>query len=168
MSEQHEELRSKLNNIRVIRKTFEGCSLEWIDEVIVKLTTVRDEIKEEHQKYEEIVKQREESRLKSLKDFEVSGYPIPESMLTPYTISDLLGIENQKSKKRTKKNPDEKVIAKFAINGDDGWKIWAGGRGRAPKWYADATEEQRELMALDAAIYNEEMGLNTAEKDNQQ
>lgn len=165
MSEQHEELRNKLNNIRVIRKTFESCSLEFLDEVIEKLTIVRDEVKEQHDKYEVEVSSKEEVRQKALKMLEDAGYPVPEELRNEFTINELLGIEAQKPKKRTKKNPDEKVKAKFAINDDDSWKIWAGGRGRAPKWYSEATHEQREIMALDADIYNEEMGLNTANED---
>ncbi|MDD9236620.1 H-NS family nucleoid-associated regulatory protein [Enterobacter roggenkampii] len=121
-----------LNNIRTLRAQAREFSLETLDEMLEKLTTVVEERRQEYVSYR---KEREERQAK----LEAFRLQLLEDGIDP---ADLLSGLSSSSKPKSNREPRPAKYKYIDENGEQ--KTWTG-QGRTPKAIATAIEAGKAL-----------------------
>ncbi|HHR6469874.1 TPA: hypothetical protein ACS8CE_003489 [Providencia alcalifaciens] len=157
-NDEYDITRKTLSSITAIRSCFKHSTIDFIDEIIGKLSAVKEEKEAEFRQFESEAAERNEKRIQAVGLLEAAGLPIPPEYLQ--TITAELLATGQTGKKPRSKGKAAPAKARLAWkNPETGeWETYS--RGRTANWIAVAKEagETDETLALYAEEYNKEMG----------
>ncbi|MEQ5736351.1 H-NS family nucleoid-associated regulatory protein [Providencia alcalifaciens] len=147
-----ESIRKHLSSLGSLRKIFADMSPERIEEILNKITSILDEVKETWEKKELEALEKEEKRQQIQKMMAEIGLSV-DQLGTPITADNL-------TKKRKSSRASTPIKAKFAMKDSNGsWQTYS--RGRLATWVKEAlaTGTTEEQLSQWAEQYNSENNL---------
>lgn len=159
-NEQYDIARTVLASITAIRSCFKNSSIDSIDDIIGKLSSVKEEKEVEYRQFKTEAVEKNEKRLQAVTLLEEAGLPIPPEFLQPITAEFLATGQSTTKKAKGQAKPRKVNLAWRNPEKAGEWEKYSS--GRTANWIAKAKEEYGETdetLAIYAEEYNKEMGL---------
>lgn len=158
-NDEYDIARRTLSSITAIRACFRHVTVDSIDEIIGKLSSIKEEKEAEFRQFESEAAIRDEKRIQAVTLLESAGLPIPPELLHAITAESMAtGMTGGKKPRSKGKAAPAKARLAWRNPETGEWETYS--RGRTANWIAVAKEagETDETLALYAEEYNKEMG----------
>lgn len=159
-NEEYEVTRKTLANLTAIRSCFKNTPLDLLDDILSKLTGLKEEKEAEYRQFETEAVEKNEKRLQAVALLEDAGLPIPPEFLQPITAEFLATGQSTTKKAKGQTKPRKVNLAWRNPEKAGEWEKYSS--GRTANWIAKAKDEYGETdetLAIYAEEYNKEMGL---------
>lgn len=159
-NDEYDITRRVLASVTSMRSCFKNTPLDLIDDILGKLTGIKEEKEAEYRQFETEAVERNEKRLQAVTLLEEAGLPVPPEFLQPITAEFLA--TGQTTTKRSKGAAKPRKVSLAWRNPEKGGEWEKYSSGRMANWVAKAKEEYGETdetLAIYAEEYNSEMGL---------
>lgn len=159
-NDEYDITRRVLASVTSMRSCFKNTPIDLIDDILGKLTGIKEEKEAEYRQFETEAVERNDKRLQAVTLLEEAGLPVPPELLQPITAEFLATgqITTTKKSKGTSK-PRKASLAWRNPEKNGEWEKYSS--GRLANWVAKAKNEygeSDETLTIYAEEYNKEMG----------